>query len=144
MKPKEYLMGALRLKSRYEHALEDLEYIRSMAAGVEPIRYDKERVQTSPERDKMAEYMVKLDKAESKAQRLSEAYFNKYMTIRAQIEIISPQIYADLLYLRYIKGMRLWQIGDELGYTYEWIRTIHGRALLEFGRMFPDALKEHT
>lgn len=144
MKPKEYLMGALRLKSRYEHALEDLEYIRSMAAGVEPIRYDKERVQTSPERDKMAEYMVKLDKAESKVQRLSEAYFNKRMTIRAQIEIISPQIYADLLYYRYIKGMKLEQIADELGYTPGWIRTLHGRALLEFGRVFPDVLKEHT
>lgn len=144
MKPKEYLMGVLKLKSRYEHALEELEYIRSMAAGVESIRYDKERVQASPERDKMAEYMVKLDEAESKAQRRSEAYFNKYMTIRAQIEIISPQIYADLLFYRYIKGMKLEQIADELGYTPGWIRTIHGRALLEFGRMFPDALKEHT
>ena len=144
MKPKEYLSQALRFKRRYENALEELEYIRSMATGLTAIRYDKDQVQTSPENDQLANYMIRLEKAEKKALKASEDYFTAHEVIRMQIEIISPQLYADVLRLRYIKGRKLYEIADELSYSYEWLRIIHGRALREFGACFPEVLKQET
>lgn len=144
MKPKEYLSQALRLKKRYNRALEELETIRSMAGGVSAIRYDKDRVQSSPKNDQLAEYMIKLEKAENRALKLSEQYFTAYQTIKMQVEIMAPQIYADLLYLRYIQGRTLWQIAEETAYSYDRIKHLHGLALAEFGRIFPEALKVDT
>ena len=142
MKPKEYLLQAQKWKRRYEHAVEELEYVRSMASGVKAIRYDKDLIQSSPRNDQMADYMVRLEKAEARALEMSEKYFSAYTTTAMQIEQITPQLYADILYGRYIQGMRLWQIADELGYDYTYMRCIHGKALSEFGRSFPEALKE--
>ena len=141
MKAKEYLSQALRLKRRYQNALEELEYIRNMASGVTAIRYDKDQIQSSPRNDQLALYMVRLESAENRALRLSEEYFSKYEQIRMYIDMMSPQLYADVLYLRYIQGEKLWQIADELQYDYDYIRSVHGKALHEFGECFPEALK---
>lgn len=144
MTPKQYLGQALALKIKYQRALEDVTQIRALAESAGAIRYDKVNIQSSPDNDQMANYMIRLDKAESKAVRLSEQYFEKYILIRQQIEQISPQIYSDILYLRYIHGLKLWKIADELNYDYDWLKHLHGRALTEFGKVFADQLKEHT
>lgn len=144
MKPKEYLSKVMQLKRRYKNALEELEYVRSMASGVTAIRYDKDQVQTSPENDQMANYMIRLEKAEKRALKLSEEYFDQANLIRDQINSITPGNYSDILYLRYVRGMRLWEIADELNYSHEWVRILHGRALNEFGKRFPESLKEQT
>ena len=140
MKPKEYLAQAQRLKRRYETALEELDTIRSMAGDVGAIRYDKDIVQSSPKNDQLAEYMIKLEKAETRALKASEEYFEAFVNISNQINMISPQTYSDILYLRYVHGMKLWDIAEELNYDYDWIRALHGRALSEFGKCFPESL----
>lgn len=142
MKAKEYLSQALRLKRRYTNAMEDLDTIRSMASGVTAIRYDKDQIQSSPRNDQMAQYMIRLEKAEARAFKAAEEYFGRFEVIRMQIDMITPQLYSDLLYLRYIKGERLFEIADELGYEYTYMRYIHGKALSEFSKIFPEALKE--
>ena len=119
-----------------------MEYIRSMASGVSAIRYDKDLVQSSPQNDQMANYMIKLDKAENKAIKAAEEYFDNYIRIKEQINAITPQNYSDILYLRYISGMKLWDIADELNYDYDWIRQLHGRALAEFGKQFLESSGE--
>ena len=139
MKPKEYLMQALKYKRKYKHALEDLEYIRSMANGVTAIRYDKDQVQTSPENDQMANYMIRLEKAEARALKAAEDYFDFYEKIRAQINAITPQMYSDILWCRYISGMKLFDIAEDLNFSYGYTKHLHGLALIEFGKRFPEA-----
>ena len=141
MKPKEYLSKVMQLKRRYQNALEELEYVKSMASGVTAIRYDKDQVQTSPNNDQMANYMIRLEKAENRALKLSEEYFDQAILIRDQINSITPCNYSDILYLRYVQGMRLREIADELNYEYGTIRILHGKALVEFGKCFPESLR---
>lgn len=136
MTPKQYLSKVFLLERKYLNAIEELEYVRSMATGVTAIRYDKDNVQTSPENDQMANYMVRLEKAEARALKLSEEYFDQAILIRDQINSITPGNYSDILYLRYVCGMRLWEIADELGYSHDRIRHMHGMALVEFGKRF--------
>ena len=144
MTPKQYLQTLQQLRERYRHALEAIQEIRTMAESAGAIRYDKVNIQSSPDNDQMARYVVKLEKAEKRAVRLAEEYLDKMTEIRDQINMVSPQVYSDVLYLRYVNGMKLWDIADELNYDYDWVRTLHGKALTEFGKIFPEALKEHT
>ena len=144
MKPKEYLSQAQRLKRRYETAIEELDTIRSMAGNVGAIRYDKDIVQSSPKNDQLVEYMIRLEKAEDRAMKASEAFFTAYQTIKMQIETVAPQLYSDVLYMRYIQGKSIWEIATALNYSYGWIKHVHGLALVEFGRMFPEAMKDST
>ena len=142
MKTKEYLSLARRFHDRYRRALDEVETIRSLMMSTGAIRYDKDNVQKSPSNDAMANYMIRLEKAEANAWAASEIYFDVYTRIRNQIEQITPGLYSDVLYLRYIKGETLLDICDELNYSYDWIRRIHGRALVAFGRRFPEILKK--
>lgn len=144
MRPKEYLSQAQRLKKRYESALEDLEYIRTMADGVGAIRYDKDRVQASPENDRLADYMIRLERAESRVLHAAETYFSAYEDISGKIGKIMPGLYSDVLYLRYIRGMQLMDVAEDLNYSYEYIKHIHGLALVQFGKRFPEVLKDDT
>ena len=143
MTTKEYLSQAMRYKRRYEMAMSEVEYVRSMADGVKAIRYDKDQVQSSPKNDQMVEYMIRLERAEDRAFNASEKYFEAYVTIQTQITMISPQLYSDVLWSRYIQGQRLWQIADEMNYSYGYIKHIHGLALLEFGKVFREAIHEN-
>ena len=142
MKPKEYLTMAHRAYESYKRSLHDVETVRELMQSTGAIRYDKDQIQRSPSNDQLVDYMIRLERAEERARAAAERYYDVYVTIRAQIEEIMPGLYSDVLYLRYIKWMPLTEICEELGYSYEWIRRIHGRALLAFGRRFPDIAKK--
>lgn len=142
MRPKEYLNLARRYHESYKRALDDVENIRELMQSAGAIRYDKDQIQRSPSNDQMVNYMIRLERAEEKARAAAENYFDFYLTVRSQIEEISPGLYSDVLYLRYIKGMPLTDICEELNYSYDWIRRIHGRALVAFGKHFPEILKK--
>lgn len=144
MRPKEYLSQALKFKQRYERALEELEYIRAMASGVTAIRYDKDQIQKSPANDQLANYMIRLEAAEKRALKASEDFFSMSIQIWNEINAITPQNYSDILYMRYIQGMKLWDIAEELNFSYDYVKHMHGLALVEFGKRFPEALKVST
>ena len=136
MKPKEYLLQAQKARNRYYRALEDIERIRTLAEGVKAIRYDKDNVQSSPDPDRFAEYMAKLDAAEAKLMKAADEYLTWYTTLREQIDSIEPEIYSDILNLRYIQMLPLWKIAEETGYTIRHVTRLHEYALAAFGRKY--------
>lgn len=144
MSPKEYLQSLQTLRERYFRAVEDVQQIRSMMESAGAIRYDKLNVQTSPDNDQLADYVVRLEKAVSNSERLAKQYMDRFDQVREQIDMISPQLYSDILYLRYIGGYSLWKIADEMNYSFQHIRRMHGRALYEFGIVFSEVLKDAT
>lgn len=136
MTAKEYLSEAIRLKRLIKKTESQIEDIKEMATSVGAIRYDKDNIQNSPKNDAMANYMIRLEAAESWARDLIIEYLEAYMTIEQQIRKIMPGIYADVLYLRYIDGKNLDQIAEELNYSADWIRHVHGYALRAFDQRF--------
>lgn len=136
MTAKEYLSEAIRLKRLIKKTESQIEDIKEMATSVGAIRYDKDNIQNSPNNDAMANYMIRLEAAESRARDLIIEYLEAYMTIEQQIRKIMPGIYADVLYLRYIDGKNLDQIAEELNYSADWIRHVHGYALRTFDQQF--------
>lgn len=145
MTAKQYLSQVQYLMSKVRRADERIEYLRTEAEGLKGIRYDKLRVQSSPNPDPIADYMAKLEETEEKERQLKLAYINTYDTIRSQIDQIEPQLFQQILAYRYLDGWKLERIADHLHYSYDWIRTSHGRALQEFERMhMQESTKKHT
>ena len=114
---------------------EQIEEIRTRATSVGGIRYDKISVQTSP-RNAMESFVIQLEKAEKKQLEVLSEYYSTYANIQAQIAAISPEIYRQILTLRYLDGMKLERIADLLGYSDVYVRKLHGRALQAFDRQY--------
>lgn len=138
MTAKEYLSQAATLKRRIKQIEDRIEELRTEASSPKAIRYDKDMIQSSPSGDALANYMIRLDHEERKLIRLKEQYLDIHEEIRNRILLVRPDLYADVLYMRYLEGKSLVDIAEELLYSYIYVCKLHGRALLEFARKNPD------
>lgn len=138
MTAKEYLSQAATLKRRIKQIEDRIEELRTEASSPKAIRYDKDMIQSSPSGDALANYVIRLDAEEQKLIRLKEQYLDMYEEIRQRLIAVNPDIYSDVLYMRYLEEKPLAKIAEELSYSYEWTCRLHGRALLAFSRTFPD------
>ena len=134
MKVKQYLMQAIVIRDMIKRTEDQIAEIRTKMEGVGSTRYDKLNVQSSPV-DMMASYMDKLTKVEKREQRLLVNYYETYEKIQRQIDELDRPLYRQILSLRYLDGMSLFEISKTLHYTYEYVRNLHGYALLEFARV---------
>ena len=138
MTAKEYLSQAATLKRRIKQIEDRIEELRTEASSPKAIRYDKDMIQSSPSGDALTNYMIRLDHEERKLIRLKEQYLDIHEEIRNRILLVRPDLYADVLYMRYLEGKSLVDIAEELLYSYIYVCKLHGRALLEFARKNPD------
>lgn len=138
MTAKQYLSQAAVLKRRIKQVTDRIEELRTEAENPKAIRYDKDLIQKSATGDALANYMIRLDKEEQRLYNLKESYIDKYIEIRERISEVRPDLYADVLYMRYLENKTLVIIADELNYSYEWMCRVHGRALQDFSRRFDD------
>lgn len=138
MTAKEYLGQAALLRRRIKQVEDRIEEIRTEASSPKAIRYDKDMIQSSPAGDALAKYIIRLEAEERKLIRLKTQYLDTREEIRKQLAAVTPGIYSDLLYMRYLEEKSLGQISEELNYSYEWTCRLHGRALLAFQEMYPD------
>ena len=138
MTAKEYLSQATVLKRRIKHVEDRIKEIQEEASSPKAIRYDKDMVQASANGDALTNYMIRLEREELKLVHYKEQYLDKYWEIRERIIKVTPGVYSDILYLRYLENKTLVQIADELNYSYEWVCRLHGRALLTFARTHDD------
>lgn len=138
MTAKEYLSQAATLKRRIKQIEDRIEELRTEASSPKAIRYDKDMIQSSPSGDALANYMIRLDHEERKLIQLKERYLDIHEEIRHRILLVRPDLYADVLYMRYLEGKSLVDISEELLYSYIYVCKLHGRALLEFARKNPD------
>ena len=138
MTAKEYLSQAATLKRRIKQIEDRIEELRTEASSPKAIRYDKDMIQSSPSGDALANYMIRLDHEERRLIQLKEQYLDIHEEIRHRILLVRPDLYADVLYMRYLEGKSLVDIAEELLYSYIYVCKLHGRALLEFARKNPD------
>lgn len=132
MTTKEYLSQALYLKNMILRIEDEILQIRSRAESARPINYDKLDIQTSPELDVLGAYVIRLEEVEAQERVLLLKYHTIYANIQTQILSIEPELYRQILLMRYLDGRTLNQIADILGYSVEYIRNCHGKSLQTF------------
>ena len=130
MTTKEYLHQAYRLDQQINSDLEEAKNLREMAGSVSAVRYDTDRVQSSPPSD--APFVKALDKLWDLEQKVS-AGLNLLSDLKKKIrEVIEAVPNTDerlVLKYRYVLGMTWEQIGNELHADRTTVYRWHGSAL---------------
>lgn len=145
MTAKEYLrrLGIIdrAIRSRMKHLADmkaDVSYIKGM-------NYDSVHVQTSARGESFAQKQVEeIADLEAKVTKELAEYHQLRHKIITEIGQLPDLRYQELLTMRYVDGMSLQDIADEMGYTYEWVRELHGWALLLFEAKFLNNLQNLT
>ena len=135
MDTKQYLGQIGRLDRMIKNKMTELAQYKDLAYGLSSIT-NEERVQTTPEFDKMSGKVAKIIEIEQKIDSLIDEYVDKKNLIISQIDKIENETYYEILFARYIEKKTFEKIADEMNYSFRNTTRIHGRALREFERKF--------
>lgn len=136
MTAKEYL---LQIKEQRNDILNQEEYIQRLrdSLGVAGIRYDKERVQSSPEPDKFAKIFGQIDEEEQRLEAMKTRFVNTRVKIINQIHQLEDSKHQNVLYIVYVDGKNLKKAAQAMSFSYEYVKEIHIAALQAFEEKFP-------
>lgn len=149
MKAKKYLSQLSGIDAKIMQKEEEAESIRSTLEA-QGLRYDKERVSSSP-RNTQEESICKLVDVENAIQKDIVQFVQKRDKIINQIQQLDDSRYVQILYLHYVpiqhKTMRLEEIACKLkknngdSYSYDHISRLHGIALCNFEKKFQNNME---
>lgn len=140
MRAKEYMLQYRKCVGKIARLEQNMSRLRDQAGGLTAMQYDKDRVQTSHDPDKMGEIIAKISD-------LTEEYSSEKLRcieLMDEIENVISQVKSPecqmFLQKRYIEldGIRLVtleKIADSMHYSWTGINKVHRRALKEVGRI---------
>ena len=131
MTTKDYLSQIGRLNRMINNKLIEIQQLRVMAANVSAVS-NEEKVQSTPNFDKMGATFAKIEEMEEKLDSLIDDFIDRKNHIIAQIDGIDNELSYVILFSRYIERKSLEKIATELNYSYKSINRYHGTALKEF------------
>lgn len=141
METKQYLGQISRLDRMIKNKMTELSQYRELIYGLSAV-VNEERVQTTPDFDKMSGKVDKILKMESKIDNLIDEYVDKKNLIISQIDSMENEIYYQILFARYIEKKTFEKIADEMSYSWRQIIRLHGVALQEFEKKYGKTYKK--
>ena len=140
MDTKTYLQQISRLDRMINNKLSEISQLRELAMSVSAIT-NEERVQTTPNFDKIGTAYCKIEEMEEKLDKLIDEYVDKKNLIISQIDGIENETYYEILFARYIEKKTFEKIADEMTYSFRNVTRLHGRALQEFEKKYGNLYK---
>ena len=141
MTAKEYLKQIEELDIKIRQKEEQLACLRETAGGAAAIRYDKMNVQIMVAKDMMERNVIKLLDLEEKVFADKLRMESLKDQIIDEIQSLDDKRYVDVLFRRYVKYQKFEQIALDMSYDYDYIRVLHGEALVTFDTQI---LNNHT
>lgn len=141
MDTKQYLGQISRLDRMIKNKMTELSQYKDLIYGLSGV-VNEERVQKSPDFDKMTGKVAKVLKIESKIDELIDEYVDKKNLIISQIDSIENETYYEILFARYIEKKTFEKIADEMMYSWRQIIRLHGKALQEFEKIYGKTYKK--
>lgn len=135
MTASEYLGQVEVLNVRIDQKRKELERIQNEAYGVKGMRYDTDRVQTSPV-DHMPDMVIRCIELESEIQKDIERNIEFRHQIIYQIQGMPDLKHVQLLYKKYVELKTNPEIAGEMNMAEDTVRKIHTKALQEFTRIY--------
>lgn len=140
MDAKQYLQQISRLERMINNKLSEIAQLKELSISISAAR-NEERVQTTPNFDKIGSAICRIEKAEEEIDRLVDEYVDKKNLIISQIDGIGNETYYEILFARYIEKKTFEKIADEMTYSFRNVTRLHGRALQEFERKYGETYK---
>ncbi len=130
MTGRDYMETIRRVKREIRLLMEQIERDSVIAQGVTAIRYDVDRVQTSPVSDKMGDIVARITET-------TELLYDRISLLqgleedaRRLLVNLKPEHERVLVY-RYIDDMGWAQVSEKIGYNEKYIFTLRDSALNE-------------
>lgn len=140
MDTKQYLQQISRLDRMINNKLSEISQLRELAMSVSAVK-NEERVQTTPNFDKIGTAYCKIAEMEEKLDKLIDEYVDKKNLIISQIDKVENETYYEILFARYIEKKTFEKIADEMTYSWRQVIRLHGRALQEFEKKYGNTYK---
>ena len=140
MDTKQYLNQISRLDRMIQNKLAEISQLRELAMSVSAVK-NEERVQNTPNFDKIGTAYCKIEEMEEKLDKLIDEYVDKKNLIISQIDKIDNEAYYEILFARYIEKKTFEKIADEMAYSWRQIIRLHGGALQEFEKKYGNTYK---
>ena len=140
MDTKQYLNQISRLDRMINNKLAEISQLRELTMSVSAVK-NEERVQTTPNFDKIGTAYCKIEDMEEKLDKLIDEFVDKRNLIISQIDKIENETYYEILFARYIEKKTFEKIADEMTYSWRQVIRLHGRALQEFEKKYGNTYK---
>lgn len=124
------LTTVIRLENKILRMQLEIDEFYSLIGGLTAIRYDKDKVQTSPE-DVLGKNMAKLDEMRRDLDKERAKVPKALETVTSLINTVEDDNGKTVLYHRYIKRIHFEQIADIMGYGVDNIYRLHRMAIRE-------------
>lgn len=135
MQTKEYLNQISRMNRLINNKLTEISQLREMACSISAIK-NEERVQSTPNFDKMGSTYAKIDEMEHNLDKMIDDYVEKKNVIISQIDSMEDEVTYGILFSRYIEKKTFEVIATEMNYSFRQITRLHGKALLDFEKKY--------
>ena len=140
MQAKEYLGQVSRINRMIKNKVSEIAQLTEIAINISAIDTE-ERVQTSPDFDKIGKMFVRIDEEEDKLNSLIFEYIELKNKIISQIEGIKEETLYCVLFSRYVENKTFEKIAIDMQYSFRQITRLHGKALLAFDKMYGEEYK---
>lgn len=135
---KRYLQQIRLYDSRISAKLEELQHTKEMALRVTPT-LKKDAASGTGTQDKLAEAVAKIVDLEATINEDISRYIAAKQEISAVIDKLSDPDQLQVLHMRYVQYKTWEQIACNMGFSYRWVCTIHGRALQQVENFLKNA-----
>lgn len=135
METKQYLSQISRLDRMIKNKISEISQLRELLMSVSAVSVD-EKVQTSPNFDKIGSSFCKISEMEDKLNLLLDEYVKKKNEIISQIESIEDEISYEILFARYIEKKTFERIATDINYSFRNTTRLHGKALKLFEQQY--------
>nr|DAH41211.1 MAG TPA: Protein of unknown function (DUF1492) [Caudoviricetes sp.] len=135
MTTKEYLGQISRLNRMINNKLTEIAQLKDMAASISAPQ-SGERVQTTPNFDKIGTKYAKIDEMERKIDGMVDELVDKKEKIIQQIDAMEDENTYNILFARYIEKKTFEVIATEMKYSWRQVVRLHGTALKQFEKKY--------
>ena len=135
MDTKTYLSQIGRLDLMIKNKISELSSLREMCYRLTGMS-NEERVQSTPNFDKIGTAVAKIDDLERKTDRLVDEYVDKRKKIIEQIDNMDDKVIYEILFARYIEQKTFERIAADMTYSFRQICRLHNKALIEFEKKY--------
>lgn len=130
MTAKQYLSQIEVLDKRIQNKLSEEYQLCSLATNIS-VSNNSERVQTSGCGDRVGNIVAKIVDVQSETEALVDDYLKQRSDIIHTLEKIEALNCYELLFKKYVECKTLNDISDEMGYSVQHVKRLHGQALEE-------------
>ena len=115
--------------------LTEIAQLKDMAASISAPQ-SGERVQTTPNFDKIGTKYAKIDEMERKIDGMVDELVDKKEKIIQQIDAMEDENTYNILFARYIEKKTFEVIATEMKYSWRQVIRLHGTALKQFEKKY--------